>query len=63
MCCGNISMNVSVISNVVIVQCRGCCGNITMDVFAIVNVVMVQLIADYEKKTQHRWRCSPQTIR
>ena len=35
-------MNVSVIANVVIVQCRGCCGNITMDVFAIVNVVMVQ---------------------
>ena len=35
-------MNVFVISNVVIVQCRGCCGNITMDVFAIVNVVMVQ---------------------
>ena len=35
-------MNVFVIANVVIVQCRGCCGNITMDVFAIVNVVMVQ---------------------
>ena len=35
-------MNVSVISNVVIVQCRGCCGNITMDVFAIVNVVTMQ---------------------
>ena len=35
-------MNVFVISNVVIVQCRGCCGNITMDVFAIVNVTTMQ---------------------
>ena len=56
-------MNVSVISIVVIVQRRGCYGNITMDVFAIVNVATMQLIADYEKKTQHRWCCSTQTIR
>ena len=40
-------MNVSVISNVVIVQRRGCCGNITMDVFTIVNVTTTQRCGYY----------------
>ena len=35
-------MNVSVISNVAIVQRRGCCANIPMDVFTIVNVTTMQ---------------------
>ena len=35
-------MNLSVISNVVIVQCRGCCGNITMITSIIVNVATMQ---------------------
>ena len=34
-----------------------------MNVFVIVNVAIVQLIADYEKKTQHRWRCSTHNLR
>ena len=49
-------MNVSVISNVVIVQRRGCCGNITMDVFAIANVTTMQrcgYYADIPKKPPH----------
>ena len=55
-------MNVSVISNVAIVQRRECHANIPMDVFTIVNVTTMQLIADYEKKTQHLWRCSTHNI-
>ena len=35
-------MNVSVISNVAIVQRRGCYANIPMDVFTIVNVTTMQ---------------------
>ena len=34
-----------------------------MNVSVISNVATMQLIADYEKKTQHLWRCSTQTIR
>ena len=56
-------MNVSVIVNVVIVQRRRCYASVSMNEFAIVNVTTMQLITDYEKKPQHRWCCSTQTIR
>ena len=49
-------MNVSVISNVVIVQCRVCYGNITMDIFTIANVTTMQrrgYYADIPKKPPH----------
>ena len=36
-------MNVSIISNVAIVQCRVCCGNITMKPLHITNVLTTQL--------------------
>ena len=61
-CYASVSMNTSAIANMVIVQCRVCCGNITMITSIIVNVTTMQLIADYEKKTQHLWRCSTHNI-
>ena len=56
-------MNVSVIVNVLIVQRRVCYASVSMNESTIANVTTMQLIADYEKKTQHRWCCSTQTIR
>ena len=35
-------MNVSVISNVAIVQCRGCCASVSMNTSAIANVATMQ---------------------
>ena len=49
-------MNVSVISNVAIVQCRECYANIPMDVFTIVNVTTMQrrgCRANISKKPLH----------
>ena len=53
-------MNVSVISNVAIDRRRGCRASVSMNTSAIANVATMQLIADYEKKAQHLWRCSAQ---
>ena len=36
-------MNVSVISNVAIVQCRRCCANISMYISAMMNALTTQL--------------------
>ena len=36
-------MNVSVIANVVIVQCRGCCGSVSMNISGMMNALTTQL--------------------
>ena len=49
-------MNVSVISNVVIVQCRGCCVSVSMNESTIANVTTMQrrgCRANISKKPPH----------